>query len=1084
MNLLMQLVYFALRRPITIAVFLLSIVLAAFFSISKMHIDILPDLGIPVIYVAQPYGGMSPEQMEGYITSSYEYHFLYISGIKKIESKNIQGAALYRLEFHPGTNMAQAMAETVAQVERSRNIMPPGTVPPFIMRFDTGSLPVGYLVFSSKNQSIKELQDMALYKIRPLFASLAGVSSPPPFGGNSRTIVFNLDPDKLRNYNISPEEAAQTLMANHLIIPAGNIAVGDYYPLTPVNSDINNIEEFMDIPIKKGAGPTIFLRDVGYVEDTMDILSGYALVDGKRSVYIPVTKRADASTWSVVQEVKKALPSFRKAVPSDVDISYEFDQSKYVRNALLNLVQEGLTGAFLTGLTILIFLHSWRSTLVVVTNIPLALLFSVVMLAVTGNTLNIMTMGGLALAVGILVDEATVEIENIHTHLDKGKSIARATVDSAKEISLPTLLAMFCIIAVFIPSFFMQGAPKALFVPLTLAVGFAMIGSYLFSRIFVPILAILLLKDRNKEETNKIILTFISYYQKIKNKFLEYFPVFAGFSFEKFREKYLNFLEKLLENRKTIIKWYLIAIVVTLFVMGSIVGKELFPEVEASQIKFRYRAPIGTRIEKTEQDTKKILKIIADEVGGEKKLKKSITYIGQQPSSYAVNYIFLWTSGPHESVVTIQFDKHIKISLNKLKEHLRKRVSEELPGSSISFEPADLISQVMSLGAPTPIEVLVKGKSFEDDKEFAKNIMTNMQKLKYIRDLQFGQPLEYPSIDININRMLAGQLGVNVKDLANSITAATSSTRFTLPNFWLDRENGHDYYVQLQIPLPLRTSIEDIQNVPAMLGDNQRPLLGDIAEINDGKVVGEYDHIDGQRMVTLTANLHRKDLGHAVRGIKRAIKKAGKPPRGVEVVLRGQVQLMYETLKEFRNGLLIAIIAIFLMLTANFQSFKVAYVSISTVPIALCGALIMLTLTHTTLNIQSAMGTIMAIGVSASNSILFTSIARDYQLSEKLSSREAALLGAKLRVRPIIMTSLAMIVGMIPMALGLGEGGEQTAPLGRAVIGGLFLATVVKLIILPLVYTNQLEQTIFESSSLDPSDPESKYYEKGDIDEK
>src|SRR6184192_1897919 len=496
----------ALRNPISVVVVVIGVALCSILALVRLPIDIFPNLNLPVIYVAQPYVGMSPAQMEGYLVYYYEYHFLYITGIEAVESKSIQNVGLLKLTFHPGTDMSQAMAQTVGYVDRARAFMPPGTVAPFIMRFDAGSVPVGYLVFSSATKSVAEIQDLALNRVRPLFATLPGVSAPPPFGGAARTIVVSVDPSRLRAYRMAPDEVIQALNTGNTIVPAGNVRTGDLLRLAPINSVVSNIKDLQNLPIRTGAGPTVFLRDVGTIEDSSDIITGYAEVNGRRTVYIPVTKRADASTLSVVNAVNASLAQFQSVVPEDIKIDYEFDQSPYVRNSLLSVVKEGLLGAILTGVMVLLFLRDWRSAFIVVTTIPFALLTAVVALWGAGQTINIMTLGGLALAVGILVDEATVEIENINVSLPEAESKARAVLDATRRTVVPRFLSMLCMVAVFVPSFLMTGVTKSLFVPLSLAVGFAMMASYFLSSSLVPVMAIWILRDsphRREEEASK-----------------------------------------------------------------------------------------------------------------------------------------------------------------------------------------------------------------------------------------------------------------------------------------------------------------------------------------------------------------------------------------------------------------------------------------------------------------------------------------------------------------------------------------------------------------------------------------------------
>jgi multidrug efflux pump subunit AcrB len=497
----MWLIRIALRRPLTVLVAVISVGLLSVLALLRMPIDIFPNLNLPVIYVAQPYGGMSPAQMEGYLVYYYEYHFLYITGIESVESKSIQNVGLLKLTFHPGTDMSQALAQTISYVDRARAFMPAGTVPPFVMRFDAGSVPVGFLVFSSQTRGLGEIQDLALNRVRPLFATLPGVSAPPPFGGNQRTIVISVDPDRLRAYHMSPEEVVKAVGAGNIIMPAGNIRAGDLQPMVPINSVVANIQDLSNLPIRVGSGPTVFLHDLGTISDSSDVLTGYALVNGRRAIYLSVTKRADASTLAVVNEVKSSIPRFRSLIPDDIHISYEFDQSAYVKNALSSLVREGILGAVLTGLMVLLFLRDLRSSAIVVTTIPFALLTAVVALWGAGQTINTMTLGGLALAVGILVDEATVAIENIHTHLDQGVPHAKAVLDASREVVIPRLLAMLCVLSVFVPSFFMTGIARSLFVPLSLSVGFAMAASYFLSSSLVPVMSTWVLREPVRPES-------------------------------------------------------------------------------------------------------------------------------------------------------------------------------------------------------------------------------------------------------------------------------------------------------------------------------------------------------------------------------------------------------------------------------------------------------------------------------------------------------------------------------------------------------------------------------------------------------
>jgi multidrug efflux pump subunit AcrB len=1035
----MWLIRASMRRPITILIVVAGVALTSILAVQRMKVDIFPDLGTPVIYVAQPYGGMDPAQMEGFIANYYEYHFLYVTGIEHVESRSIQGATLLKLFFHEGTNMSQAVAETVAQVNRSRAFMPPGTVPPFVVRFDGGSVPVGYLVFSSDTRALGEIQDLALNRVRPMFGTLPGVSAPPPFGGNQRTVVVRVDPDRLRAYRMSGEEVVRSLSRGNVVTPSGNVRIGDFTQMVPVNSVVRNVQELLDIPVRVGAGPSVFLRDIGYVEDSSDILTSYALIDGKRSVYIPVTKRADASTLAVVRRVKAELPRMRAAIPDDIRVDFRFDQSGYVTSAIRSLATEGALGAILAGLMVLLFLRHFRSSIIVVLTIPLALLAAVVALWGAGQSINVMTLGGLTLAIGILVDEATVAIENIHTHLARGKPRARAVLDAVAEVAVPMMLAMLCILAVFAPSFFMVGVGRALFVPLALSVGFAMAASFILALTLVPIL-----------------YAWLGGEHRVHGE---------GGTFERVRERYGRLAGGIVRWRVAVMAVYLVVSAATVYVVGGSLGTEIFPSADSGQIQVRLRAPTGTRVERTERMALRVLETIAEDVGPEN-VQATLGFIGSQPSSYPVNTIYLWTAGPHEAVLLVSLGPGRKMSTDALQESLRHKIDDIAPGSVVSFEAADLVDQVMSFGSPTPIEVAVTGANLAVSRAYADKLKTEMARIADLRDLQFGQALDYPVLQVQIDRERAGQLGVTVEEVGRSLVAATSSSRFVTPNYWADPNSGIAYQVQVEIPQHTMTSVEDVMNVPVMQNGAARPLLGDVATVSQQTAIGEYNRYNQQRMITLTANVHGRDLGTAASDVFEAVSRAGDPPGGVTVSVRGQVAPMRETLEGLRVGLGLAIVAIFLLLAAYFQSLRVALIVVGVIPAVIAGVSLALFLTGSTLNVQSFMGAIMAIGVAVANAILLATFAEQYRL-EGAPAGEAAARGATTRLRPILMTTCAMIAGMIPVAFGA----EQLAPLGRAVIGGLAASTIATLLVLPALCALVPRRAATTSPSLDPDDP-------------
>lgn len=1043
----MWLIHTAMRRPITILMVILGVALASALALKRMKADIFPDLGTPVIYVAQPYGGMDPAQMEGYLVNYYEYHFLYIRGIDHVESRSIQGAALMKLHFHEGTDMATAMAETVAQVNRSRSFMPPGTVPPFIMRFDAGGVPVGYLVFSSETRSVDEIADLALFRVRPMFSRLEGVSAPPPFGGSARSLVVRVDPDRLRAYGMSPDDVVQAISKTNTISPSGSVRIGDKNYLAPVNSTVKQAVELNDVPIKSGPGPVVYLRDVGFAEDAADILTSYALVDGARAVYIAATKRADASTLEVVQRVKDSLPIFRAAIPEDIEVTFEFDQSFYVLNAIEALTIEGILGALLTGLIILLTLGSFRSALVVVMTIPLALLSATVALWAAGQSINLMTLGGLTLAIGILVDESIIAIENIHTHLSEGKPVAKAVLEASREVVVPRLLAMLCVVSVFAPSFFMVGVARALFVPLALAVAFAMIASYFLASTFVPIMETWL----NRKAKHLAGAESRTWFSPIQDSF-------GGVS------------RGLVALRWPIFGVYLLATGAALYFVGGGLGTDIFPRVDTNSLQMRVRAPSGTRVERTERIAQQVLKAV-EEIVGPENVEKSIAFVGVQPSSFPVNLIFLWTGGPHEAVMRIALNPNSGTSTAQVEEELRKRIPDLAPGTQIAFEAPDLVSQVMSFGAPTPIEIAVAGPSLADSEAHARKVVAELGKLDYLRDVQIGELLEYPSVEINVDRDRAAQLDVTVEDVGKALAPATWSSRFTTPVYWADPKSGIAYQVQVEIPQSMMQSLEDVSQVPVKNGAAVPTLVGDVADVTFGDAVGEYHRYNMQRMVTVTANVISEDLGTAAADVRRALSVLPEPPRGVTVNVRGQVVPMELMTDSLELGLMLSIIAVYLLLAAYFQSLRVAFVVIMAIPAVLAGVALALMLTGVTLNIQSFMGAIMAIGVSVADSILLCTFAEKYRRAG-MTSLEAAVEGARSRIRPILMTSVVMIAGMTPLALGA----PQTAPLGIAVIGGLIASTLTALVVIPSVFAIVQRSAATGSSSIDPEDPESPYY--------
>ncbi|HLZ17306.1 MAG TPA: efflux RND transporter permease subunit [Cyclobacteriaceae bacterium] len=946
------------------------------------------------------------------------------------------------------------------------------------MRFDASSLPVGELVFSSKRATLNEMQDLASTLIRPMFSQIPGASAPPPFGGNERTIVVKVNPEQMIGYKLTPDDIVNAVVDNNQISPAGNVRIGDYNVMTPNNTVIDRPEEFLQIPLKKGVGPTVLLKDVATVEDAADVTVGFALVNGKRSVYIPVTKTADASTMDVVNALKKKLPEMQALLPDYVELTYEFDQSVYVIQAVKSLAVEGVLGALLTGLMIFLFLRDIRGSAIVVLNIPIAILASILLLSLCGQTINIMTLSGLALAVGILVDEATVSVENIHQHLEMGKAKARAILDASREISFAKLLILVCILSVFAPAFLMNGVPKGMFLPLSLAVGFSMIASFLQSQTFVPVMANWWMKFENHKQAHaKEILPDLYREEEEKSEDDERKDPQKIQGFEKFKLRYLAWLDKIMANKRKVIVIYLVSSFSVIAVCFFFIGKDIMPKIEhAHQFQLRLIGPDGLRIERTEEAVIETIRQIQGIVG-EENVDITSSFVGMTPSSYGTNALYIFTSGPQEAILQVNLSEEYNVSsLDNLKDEIRKRITKNVPGVNLSFEPIELTDKIMSQGANTPIEVLVGSKNIDDAEKFSLKVEKKLMEIPFLRDVRINQPLNYPSIYINIDREKAAQFGLTASDIGKSLVAATSSSRFTAKNLWLDKLKGFAYQVQVQVPEYEMNSRKDIENIPLVRGQ-LRPTLADIATVTEVKIPAEYDRIGPRRIVTVSANVYKKDLGAASKAVRKVISEVGEQPKGMVVEVRGLVRLLEETLSSLQSGLLLAVVVIFLLLSANYQSFKVSFVVLVTVPAVLAGSMSLLLLTGGTLNLQSYMGIIMSVGVSVANAVLLVTYAEKLRIDFRDSGQAARVSGAA-RLRPILMTSIAMVAGMLPMASGLSESGEQAAPLGRAVIGGLIASTFAALLILPAVFAAVQKSASLNSVSLNPDDPESIYYDK------
>ncbi len=898
-----------------------------------------------------------------------------------------------------------------------------------------------------------------------------------PFGPNMRSIVVSVDPNKLLDYHLNPQDVIDALARGNTIIPAGNIYIKDSMPVVANNATVVNIQHMGAIPVKTGLN--VYLRDVATIMDDTDITYGYALVNGKKSVYLPIIKKDTGSTLTVVSDVHKSMQMFRDAVPKDVSINFEFDESPTVVAAVESVAIEGLIGAGLTGLMILLFLGDLRSVIVVVSNIPLALLGSLVGLWLTGNTINIMSLGGMALAIGILVDMATVTIENIHVQMRSTPMIATAVLRGNYATAVPILLALLCILSVFVPAFIMGDPLRALFMPLTLAVGFAMISAYLLSSTFVPILCVALLRPHGGHGGDEG----------------------EGGLFGRTLKAYGKVVGWFVRLRWWVVPAYVAGCILILGGLGMQVGTELFPQIDSGQFVLRFRPPPGANFELVRRMAVKCLEEIEREAKPEN-VQITMGYVGQVAPNFGIDNMVLFMRGPDDGQLRIALKESSGIRIDEFRERLRKVLPDRVipwlaermeqgglskaealrqaKMSTFGLEPGDIVTSVMSFGSPTPIAVRIVGTDLKMVRQHASKIARMMKSIPYLRDIQFVQTLDYPSVEVNIDREKAGLSSATVADVAHALVMATSSTRFTNLNYWIDVKTGFDYLVQIQIP-PLRMEKpEDLETLPLQ---SVNPLVNlmirDVATVRKGVRPGELDRDMSQRYLTLTANVEGEDMGRASRQVAGAIAAAGEPPRGVRVEPLGQLPPMREMFLSLGIGLAVAVFVIFVLLTAYFQSPRLSLIAIGSVPGVLAGIATVLYFTKTSLNIESFMGSIMSLGVSVSNSVMLVSFI-DEHWKKGVPSVEAAIKGASERLRPILMTACAMTVGMVPMALALERGSQMQAPLGLAVIGGLVMSTFATLLVVPSIFAVVIGNKVAVSPSIYPNDPESAYYDPSD----
>ena len=1034
----MWIVKIALSRPYTFIVLGLLILILSPVMIMRTPTDIFPNINIPVIAVAWTYTGLNPEEMEGRITTVYERALTTtVDNIEHIESTTINGTAIVKIYLQPSASVDRANAQVTAISQTLLRQLPPGALPPLILNYSASTIPVLQLGISGKNLTESQLNDTAMNFLRPELVTVPGAGVPFPFGGKTRQVMVNLNQGLLQAKGLSPNDVLTAVGNQNLIVPGGTAKMGTFEYDVDMNVDTKTVQELNDLPIKTVGSSTIYLRDVATVSDGFAPQINIVRQDGSRGVLVSVLKAGDASTIDVVKGIRKLLPRVAQTLPPELRIQPLSDQSVFVQGSINGVVREAIIAAALTGLMILLFLGSWRSTLIIAVSIPLSILTSVMVLSFLGETINIMTLGGLALAVGILVDDATVTIENIERHHEEGASLHDGILDGAAQIAVPALVSTLCICIVFLPMFLLSGVAKFLFVPLAEAVIFAMIAAYILSRTLVPTLAMYLLKAKGHGG------------QESRSPFARFQRAFERL-FEKVRVGYSSLLARLVSARRVFIPAFLIACLCALALIPFL-GQDFFPATDSGQFILHVRAKTGTRIEETARLADQVENGIRQTIPPSE-VKNILDNIGMPFSS--INYIYNTTG------LTGAADADVLVSLNE-KHHptadyvrtLRAKLPREFPGVTFYFLPADIVTQILNFGLPAPIDIQIDGPDIDSNGRIADKMMAELSHVRGITDLRVQQQADYPKFHIVVDRTKAAQGGFTERDVANSMLISTSGSFQLTPMFYLNPKNGVSYNLVTQTPQYDIQSAQDLQNIPISGPNQKRPaILTDVASIQRTSELASINHYNIRRVVDIYASVQDRDLGAVGREANRIVDANRKSlPRGSFVTLRGQYGTMRTSYIGLIGGLGFAIILVYMLIVVNFQSWLDPFIIITALPAALAGIVLFLFITHTTLSVPALMGAIMCMGVATANSILVVAFAKE-RLLHHGDSLTAALEAGTTRFRPVIMTALAMIIGMIPMALGLGDGGEQNAPLGRAVIGGLLCATVATLIFVPSVF--------------------------------
>ena len=1040
----MWIVRLALRRPYTFVVASILILILGVVSISRTPVDIFPNIDIPVISVLWTYTGLSPEEMSDRIVYNYERSLTTtVNNIEHIESQSLYGRAVVKIFFQPGVNIGDAIAQVTAISQSSVHSMPPGTQPPFIIQYNASTVPVLQLGISGQGLSEQELGDLSQNFLRVGLITIPGVAVPYPYGGKQRQVQVDLNTQAMQAKGLSPVDVENAIADQNLILPAGTAKIGSYEYQVDMNGAPQTIEELNDLPVKQVGNTTIYIHDVANVRDGFPPQTNIVRVDGKRAALLSILKGGDVSTLDIISDVKKLLPTIEAGLPPTFRAQPLSDQSIFVLAAIHGVVREGVIAGCLTAFMILVFLGSWRSTLIIAVSIPLSVLTSLIVLSALGQTINIMTLGGLALAVGILVDDATVEVENINRNLDQGKEIIQAILDGASQIAVPALVSTLSICIVFVPMFFLSGVAKYLFVPLAEAVVFAMLASYLLSRTLVPTMARYLLLERTEEERKELT-------EKSRNPFVRMQSRFE-IGFEHFRERYHRLLAAAIHHRRLFAGCFLSACILS-FALIPLVGEDFFPHVDSGEFSFHLRAPTGTRIEETAALCDRVENDIRSQIPPSE-LVTIIDNIGLPYSSINLSYSNSAPIGTGDADILVELaPKHHPTE--EYVRALRVKLNRDFPGVQLYDLPTDMVSTILNFGLPAPIDVQIAGRDLLADRRFADHLLNELKFVPGIVDLRIQQLFNEPRLHIEVDRTKAKEVGFNAADVAQSLLISLSGSFQTEPEFWLDPRNGVSYNISTQTPEYRNDSLQKLENIPVTgAGTNQSEILASLASFSRGSEMAVVSHYNVEPVIDIFGAVDGRDLGGVARDIEPIIDRGRKElPRGSQIKILGQINTMNESFIGLLSGLGFSIALVYLLIVVNFQSWLDPFIILMALPAALAGIVWCLFVTGTTISVPALTGAIMCIGVATANSILVISFSKE-KLQAGKTAAEAALEAGFTRFRPVLMTALAMIIGMLPMSLGLGEGGEQNAPLGRAVIGGLVFATVATLFFVPVVFS-------------------------------